>query len=57
MELTEKSSRSHKKRVKISWGISNIFSEHVKEDSDEEDEDEIAAYEDSKQRLKVRPLS
>lgn len=39
--------------VKIPWEISNIFGEHVKEDSDDEEE-EVEAYEDSKKLLKVR---
>jgi transcription initiation protein SPT3 len=42
-------------RIKIPWEITNIFSEYLPENSDDEDEDEKEAYEDSKKRLKVRP--
>ena len=41
-------------RVKIPWEVTSTFSEHLKEDSDvEDDDDEVEAYEDSKKRLKV----
>lgn len=46
--------KARKLKIKIPWEVTTIFSEHLGDDSDEEDEDEIEAYEDSKKRLKVR---
>jgi len=40
-------------KIKISWEITNVFLENIASDSeDEDDEDALEAYEDSKKRLK-----
>lgn len=41
-------------KVKLSWELVNSFSEFLNADSDDEDEEELEAYNDSIQRLKVR---
>lgn len=41
-------------KSKIPWDLTSIFSEHLNDDSDGEDGDEVEAYEASKKRLKVR---
>jgi transcription initiation protein SPT3 len=52
-ETATKANPGHKMKIKIPWEITNIFSEYLPENSDDEDEDEKEAYEDSKKRLKV----
>lgn len=43
-------------KVKLSWELVNSFSEFLNADSDDEDEEELEAYNDSIQRLKVRVI-
>jgi hypothetical protein len=40
-------------KIKLSWELVNSFSEFLNADSDDEDEEEVEAYNDSIQRLKV----
>ncbi|CAJ0836709.1 18695_t:CDS:2 [Entrophospora sp. SA101] len=44
--------KARKMKVKLSWELVNSFSEYLNADSDEEDEEELDAYNDSVQRLK-----
>ncbi|CAJ0763285.1 1169_t:CDS:2, partial [Entrophospora sp. SA101] len=46
------SRKARKMKVKLSWELVNSFSEYLNADSDEEDEEELDAYNDSVQRLK-----
>ncbi|KAH8917003.1 TFIID-18kDa-domain-containing protein [Atractiella rhizophila] len=50
---TGDSLKAKKLKIKISWDVTNIFTSNIDSDSeDEQDDDEIAAWEDSKKRLK-----
>jgi len=40
-------------KIKLSWELVNSFSEYLNADSDEEGDEEVEAYNDSIQRLKV----
>ncbi|RGB37058.1 transcription initiation factor IID, 18kD subunit-domain-containing protein [Rhizophagus diaphanus] len=44
--------KARKMKVKLSWELVNSFSEFLNADSDDEDEEELEAYNDSIQRLK-----
>ncbi|CAG8501666.1 11538_t:CDS:2 [Diversispora eburnea] len=44
--------KARKMKVKLSWELVNSFSEFLNADSDEDDEEELEAYNDSIQRLK-----
>lgn len=41
-------------QVQIPWDVSNMFGDYLSEETDGADDEEVAAYEDSKKRLKVR---
>jgi hypothetical protein len=40
-------------KIKLSWELVNSFSKFLNVDSDDEDEEEVEAYNDFTQRLKV----
>lgn len=46
--------KAHKMRVQIPWDVSNMFGDFLSEETDGADDEEVAAYEDSKKRLRVR---
>ncbi|RIB04297.1 transcription initiation factor IID, 18kD subunit-domain-containing protein [Gigaspora rosea] len=48
----DKLAKARKMKVKLSWELVNSFSEFLNADSEEEDEEELEAYNDSIQRLK-----
>lgn len=54
---TDKGLKVNKLKSKIPWDLTSIFSEHLNDDSDGEDGDEVEAYEASKKRLKVRSIA
>lgn len=41
-------------QVQVPWDVSNMFGDVLSEETDGADDEEVAAYEDSKKRLKVR---
>ncbi|CAG8597069.1 11565_t:CDS:2, partial [Ambispora leptoticha] len=48
----DKLAKARKMKVKLSWELVNSFSEFLNANSDEEDDEELEAYNDSIQRLK-----
>jgi hypothetical protein len=53
----DRSLKAHKMQVQIPWDVSNMFGDFLSEETDGADDEEVAAYEDSKKRLRVRVSS